>query len=1254
MSNNYDNTTDGQQYVDQSIEQGTYVEPIGDDENSAAPNTNTHIELEVIKQKLIESADKSAAFQIQDEDLGSIDFVEIIYKFCQYKTPIELIQALNNGDVKIDVSLSQLENPRWSPGVKQSFEYDEFGQPISTGGNAKFKVDSSNWDTICTTLEKEAELEEADSGEWILKVGFPNIRGYWQDRDGSYTTFNAPLFFVPAKIQYTSIDGISITLKGKSFDVNPSIATIVSIKKKMLFETKIFGPTENLNLEKVLKGYANIGIVFDTSAFSMQFDRCPFINKQEVLASFQGYEASAFITPSITIGLYDIYNNQIFWDFNTIINKDAEGLAKLLEPKTNLMFNYKKFNDDFRSNDIYLFSMIDIIQQLCVGRALAGNTLIQGPPGTGKSETICNILVNIALNNKTALVVSSKKTALDVLMNRLGDYSPIACHMVTKRRDFEYFYNQFDRLYKRFIEIRSSMEDDIVEEVVNRATTEKLFEDIYTDYKISNKLYLTKVQFGPKEYTIKQLVGMADPSDVAILEQNNVKTRTDIMEFVQKYAGDDDGQSGINHLINSFTAYSSQLNNNIQINLGYIQQLADFLSYYNGYDKRIIVAAYIMDNQAVEFDEYDILNKILNEDKSVEGYAEQLTSKQQEWIKACRKVDMDQFIRVIESYYNVVNESNSKAEVSTDLRLFASWYIFVNSEIKGYLHEFSSKESKIEEKTEVYLDRLQESIYETKQLINRMIFTKFIDTVKKYGNEFNTIMRQRTAFNPKPSSAVIKMYYDLFRNLYPIHVVSVEEVCNLIPCEKAIYDYYVCDEASQVELERALPSMYRGAKYVISGDTKQLQPTAVFKQKVEIKTSVSNDSKYAQDLADAIKAPSIMQYYESRASTNVMLNYHYRSTFSELIDFSNQVFYNRQLKLVSKCVPFSNPVLVHRVNGTWANSCNIEESNAIYQRIVELTNTPDYEKSLGVITFNATQQGVIKERLLKSSNPRVKEWMERKSDEGNDISIFVQNIENVQGDERDIILFSIGYDRTVSNYGSLTTQPDGPNRINVAITRAKDRLELFQSEDANMYKGTSSIAKGPKVFTSWIRWASNMSYACANKQIANHVPNFVSKIHSEMYFYIKSKLTEEYNIVYNQMQGTFFVNFAIYKDVTPVAAIFTQKANWKSAGKFREEYVYRKLFFRNRKWLTLDLSELAWQVDESYKNKYLAKFLDKVLLLDQQRETSSKYADSVNVDVEMEDIFDKPMVEVDISGSELEGNDQSADAQDPNAAGGQI
>lgn len=1250
-NNNENNQQQNQQdsYMESSINNGTYVAPLEDNNESRSPaQTNSHIELEVIKQKLIESSDKSAAFQIQEENLGSIDFVEVIYKFCPYKSAIELIQALNQGDVEFSIYLSQLENPRWTPGKTTYQEYDEYGRPIGGSVDQKLKVDATNWDTILTNIEKEAELEEADSGEWSLKVGFPNIRGYWQDRDSSYTTFNAPLFFAPVKIQYTSIDEVKITIKGKSFDVNPSIATIVSIKKKMLFETKIFGPTENLNLEKVLKGYANIGIVFDTSAFSSPFDRCPFLNKQEILQSFQGYEASAFITPTITIGLYDIYNNQIFWDFNTIINKDAEGLAKLLEPKTNLMFNYKKFNDDFRSNDIYLFSMIDIVQQLCVGRALAGNTLIQGPPGTGKSETICNILVNIALNNKTALVVSSKKTALDVLINRLGDYSPIACHMVTKRKDFEYFYNQFDRLYKRFIEIRASMEDEIVEEVVNRATTEKLFEDIYTDYKISNKLYLTKVTFGPKEYTIKQLVGMADPADVAILEQNNIKTRAEIMDFVSKYVGDDSNENDINHLINSFTAYSSQLNKDLQINLGYIQQLADYLSYYNGYDKRIIVAAYIMDNQGLEFEEYDILNRILNEDKSVESYIEQLTERQQAWINMCRKVDMDQFIRVIESYYSVVSETNNKSKVSTDLRLFASWYIFINSEIKGYLHEFSAKESKIEEKTEVYLDRLEESIYETKQLINRMIFTKFIDTVKKYGNEFNTVMRQRTAFNPKPSSAIIKQYFDLFRNLYPIHVVSVEEVCNLIPCEKGLYDYYVCDEASQVELERALPSMYRGVKYVISGDTKQLQPTTVFKQKVEIKTQVSNDSKYAQDLADAVKAPSIMQYYESRASTNVMLNYHYRSTFSELIDFSNQVFYNRQLKLVSKCVPYSNPVLVHRVNGTWANSCNIEESNAIYQRIVELTQTPDYEKSLGIITFNATQQGVIKERLLKSSNPRVKEWMERKSDEGNDISIFVQNIENVQGDERDIILFSIGYDQTVSNYGSLSTQADGPNRINVAITRAKDRLELFQSEDANMYKGTSSTAKGPRVFTSWIRWASNMSYACANKQIQNQVPTFVSKIHREIYDFIRSKLTQEYSIVYNQMQGTFFVNFAIYKHVTPVAAIFTQKDNWKSAGKFREEYIYRKLFFRNRKWLTLDLSELAWQVDSNYKNKYLSKFIDKIMLLDQNREESTKYADSVNVDMELEDIFDKPMVEVDIDVNEIN------ESKDENNNDGQI
>ena len=1183
------------------------------------------VELEIIKQKLIELSDNSSAFQISQENLFSIDFVEIIYKFCPYRTPIELLQALNFGDVEIKVSLSQLEFPRWTPAKNSSYEYDANGNVIKDPNAAKGEVDCTNWDTILTKLQKQAELEEADSGNWCLKLGFPNIRGYWKDKD-QYTVFNAPLLFAPVRIQYTSIDDITITIKGRSFDINPSIATIVSIKKKMLFETLLFGPAEEVNLERILKGYTNLGFAFDLSPMSQPFDRCQFLNRQQLLSTFSE-GLSCYITPTITIGLYDIYNNEIFWDFNKILQKDSKGLASLLEPKTNLMFNYKKFVDDFRTNDIYLFSFIDIIQQLCVGRSLAGNTLIQGPPGTGKSETICNILVNIVLNNKTALVVSSKKTALDVIVNRLGDYSPIACHMVTKRKEAEYFYQQFDKLYRRFIQIRAQMEDEGIDEVVNRATTEKLFEDIYEDYKISQKLFQTRVSYGSKEYTIKELIGIADPADVPLLEQNNIKTRDDIIDFAQKHQNDDtSSSSAVTDLLQKFSEFSQVLNPDLQVNLGYIQQLCDFLAYYNGYDKRLIVAAYIMDNQSLEYDEYEKLVQMIG---NSDADTSEITTKQKKWLDACNNNDLFPLIALIESYYSVVSEVNSKYEVTPDVRLFASWYIFINPDIKGYIAEFNAKESKIEEKTEIYLDRVEESIQETKQLLDRFIFLKFISTVKKYGNEFAGIMRQRTAYNPKPTSAIIKNNYELLCNLFPIHICSVTDVPSLIPCEHNIYDYFVCDEASQVELEKALPSMYRGKKYIITGDTKQLQPTSVFKQKVEIKTSVSNNSKYAQDLSDAVKAASIMQYYESRASTNVMLNYHYRSTFSELIDFSNQVFYDRQLKLVSKCVPYQNPVLVHRVNGVWKNSCNLEECNAIYQRILELSQTEDYEKSLGVITFNATQQALIQERLMKSSSPRIKEWLERKSDDGSHIGIFVQNIENVQGDERDLILFSIGYDKTVSNYGSLTTQADGANRINVAITRAKDRLELFQSEDANQYRGTNSVAKGPKVFTSWIRWASNMSYACENKKIgSNALPNFVSRVHREIYFFIKEQLTSEYNIVYNQMQGTFFVNFAIFKNVTPVAAIFTQRDNWKSSGKFREEYVYRKLFFRNRKWKVLDLSELSWQTDPSYKNK-ISMFLQKLMVVEQNN-NELKYSNSVNVE-EMEDIFDKPMVEVDIN-----------------------
>lgn len=1170
---------------------------------------STAIELEIIKQKLIDSNDGSPSFKISEESLLSLDIVELVYKFSQYKTPMELIQALNQGDVVLNLKFNELENPRWTPNNSKGYSED-------SNVSSKSKVDCTNWDTILTTFQKQAEIEEADSGHWYLKVGFPVLRGYWKDGDQT-TIFNAPLFFAPVNIRYTSIEDAILTIKGRAFDINPSIATVASIKKKMLFDTLLFGPTEEIQIENIIEGYLRIGISFDTSSLNMPFDRCMFGNDQQLLKSVQEYNLESILFPAITLGLYDIYSNSIFWDFNKILQIDSDGLGKLLEPKTNLMFNYKKFSDDFRTNDIYLFSMIDIVQQLCVGRALSGNTLIQGPPGTGKSETICNILVNIALNNKTALVTSSKKTALDVLVSRLGDFSPIACHMVSKRKEVEYFYQQFGKLYKRFIDIRSNMEDEAIEQVVNRTTSEKLFEDTFNDYDISNKLFNTKVIFRDKEYLIKELISYANIEDVSLLEQNNIKEREDAIEFSVNYGAQfDDNQPtvSVSSVLKSFKDFTQQINPSLKVDVGYIQSLYEFLKGYDGFDKRIVAAAYILNNASIDFKEYDLL---INAVEAPNPDYSAFTSKQANWINAVKSFDFFFLLDVLDQFDEVVAMAGQKFQVGTDLRLFATWYIFINPDIKSYLKEFAIKETKIESKTDMYLTRIEASVNETKLLLNRLIFLKFIDTVKKYGNELSNIMRQSTAYNPKPSAAVIKTNFDLIRNLFSIHICAIDDISNLIPCENGLYDYYVCDEASQVELEKALPSMYRGKKYVISGDTKQLQPTSVFKQKVEIKTSVNQKSKYAQDLGDAIKAVSIMQYYESRASTNVMLNYHYRSTYAELIDFSNQVFYEKNLKLVSKSTPYENPIIIHKVKGFWKNSCNLEEANAVYERIYELSNTADYEKSLGVITFNATQQAIIQEKILKSTSPKIKEWMERKSSNGSNIGIFVQNIENVQGDERDIILFSIGYDRTVSNYGTLSTQPSGANRINVAITRAKDKLEIFQSEEANMYKGTSSTARGPKVLTSWIRWANNMSKMCANKKVdSSTIPHFVSLVDEQIFHYLRSMLPEEYHIIYNQMQGTFFVNFTIFKNVTPVAAIFTQRDNWKTHGKFREEYIYRKLFLKNRKWLSLDISQLAWQIDESYKDD-INKFLEKVMLFNDeiQIDLSSINKNSASVDV---------------------------------------
>lgn len=305
-----------------------------------------------------------------------------------------------------------------------------------------------------------------------------------------------------------------------------------------------------------------------------------------------------------------------------------------------------------------------------------------------------------------------------------------------------------------------------------------------------------------------------------------------------------------------------------------------------------------------------------------------------------------------------------------------------------------------------------------------------------------------------PMNKLVEQFSTEIFDLVPCWLCSPESASAIFPVQD-LFDLVIFDEASQCYLERGFPGLLRGKQVVICGDSKQLQPTDLYSIRWEEEEEYENTD---------LELESLLAFGE-RYLESVMLQGHYRSKSTDLIAFSNQFFYDSKLL----CIPDKaflqqkSSVLVYKkVPGYWDKNVNTVEA----REIVYLVSNLDYTaKKIGIITFNYKQQELIYDLLEEFFNAR--EMMFPKS-------IFVKNIENVQGDEADIVIFSIGYAPTLSakfvmNFG-LLNQEGGENRLNVAVSRAREQIIVVTSIYPNQLEVDSSLHEGPKYLKKYLEF----------------------------------------------------------------------------------------------------------------------------------------------------------------------------------------
>ncbi len=323
------------------------------------------------------------------------------------------------------------------------------------------------------------------------------------------------------------------------------------------------------------------------------------------------------------------------------------------------------------------------------------------------------------------------------------------------------------------------------------------------------------------------------------------------------------------------------------------------------------------------------------------------------------------------------------------------------------------------------------------------------------------------------------------QRIKPVLLMSPISVAQYLTPGLLTFDLLVIDEASQVRPEDALGAIARARRIVVVGDQKQLPPSSFFDRLLADGEEAPEPEDGEDDLLEGAATlgslESILSLCEARGLPSRMLKWHYRSRDPSLIRVSNREFYEDGLILPPSPLE-KDPaygLTFTRVAGVYdkgGRRDNRLEGEAIVARVAEHARAhPDL--SLGIVTFSSAQKNTVTEllELARRSDPALDGFLR----EGQAEDLFVKNIENVQGDERDVILISVGYGpqtpggRLASmNFGPVNAE-GGERRLNVLFTRARIRCEVFASFDPGDIDPSRVAREGPRILKRFLEYAKS-------------------------------------------------------------------------------------------------------------------------------------------------------------------------------------
>ncbi len=422
----------------------------------------------------------------------------------------------------------------------------------------------------------------------------------------------------------------------------------------------------------------------------------------------------------------------------------------------------------------------------------------------------------------------------------------------------------------------------------------------------------------------------------------------------------------------------------------------------------------------------------------------------------------------------------------------------------------------------------------------------------------------------------------LMPRLCPCMLMSPMSVAQYIDLGADKFDLVVFDEASQMPTSEAIGAIARGKSLIVVGDPKQMPPTSFFSSaNVDVEEASIDDMESILEDCRTLDIPSLQ------------LSWHYRSRHESLIAFSNNEYYEGSLITFPSIDDRSSKVHFVPVTGFYEKGgkrCNKAEAEAIVNEIVRRLKDKELCKhSIGVIAFSVMQQGLI-EDILQDTLEKNKALADAAAAMYE--PVFVKNLENVQGDERDVILFSIGYgpdkDGKISmNFGPLNNA-GGERRLNVAVSRARQEMYIFstlKSSDIDLRRSKARGVEGLKHFLQYAETQSLPSNSLASSP----------KTRSIVADRIASELQQRgYKVSTNVGRSQFRVDVAVEDPKNPgkyLLGILLDGEGYRETHTTRDREVVQPSVLTGLNWKIMRVWSVDWF---NHKERVLSRIIEKI------------------------------------------------------------